>query len=147
MDSTAPPVTRLSILVVEDDPALRDIIIRVLGRAGHAVVSASTGEDALDLLAAADFDGLYCGIELPGRVDGWEVGTTFSFIWPDGPAVYASAAASEPPGPLRTGVFLRKPFVLAELVFAFETSAGRQKIRSAPGLESGRASYTPHERR
>jgi hypothetical protein len=29
--------------------------------------------------------------ELPGRVDGWEVGTTFSFIGSDRPVIYVSA--------------------------------------------------------
>jgi len=74
--------------------------------------------DALDLIAAAEFDGLYCTIELPGRADGWEVGTTFSYIWPDRPVVYASAI-SAPPGPLPKGVFLRKPFAGGMIAKAF----------------------------
>ena len=107
-----------SILVVEDDAQAREAITRALAEAGYEAVPASSGEDALDLMAAAEFDGLYCAIELPGRADGWEVGTTFNFVWPDRPVVYASAI-SVPPGPLRKGVFLRKPFMMAMLARAF----------------------------
>jgi CheY-like chemotaxis protein len=117
MDSIFPSAAP-SILVAEDDEQLRETIVRILTQAGYEAVPASTGEDALDLMAAAEFDGLYCAIELPGRADGWEIGTTFSFIWPDRPVVYASAI-SAPPGPLRKGAFLRKPFAVAMLARAF----------------------------
>ena len=110
--STAP-----SILVVEDDAQAREAIAHTLTQAGYEAVPA-TCDDALDHMAAAELDGLYCAIELPGRADGWEVGSTFSFIWPDLPVVYASAI-SAPPGPLRKCVFLRKPFLLAMLARAF----------------------------
>jgi len=111
LDSISPPATP-SILVVEDEALSREAITRALTQAGYEAVPATSGDDALDLMAAAEFDGLYCAIELPGRADGWEVGTTFSFIWPDCPVIYASAI-SVPPGPLRKGVFLRKPFMVA----------------------------------
>jgi CheY-like chemotaxis protein len=97
MDSTSPEPPSPSILVVEDDAELRALIALALKQAGHEALFASSGEDALDLMAAAEFDGLYCNIELPGQVDGWEVGTTFSVIWPDKPAVYASAVKTDPP--------------------------------------------------
>jgi CheY-like chemotaxis protein len=112
LDSISP-----SILVVEDDAQSRETITRTLTQAGYEAVPATSGDDALDLMAT-EFDGLYCATELPGRADGWEVGSTFSFIWPNPPVVYASAI-SVPPGPLRKGVFLRKPFMVATLARAF----------------------------
>jgi CheY-like chemotaxis protein len=123
MDSTSSEPPGPSILVVEDDAELRALIALALRQAGYEAVLASSGEDALDLIAAADFDGLYCTIELPGEVDGWEVGTTFSFTWPDKPAVYAAAVQAAPPGRLRHGIFLRKPFAMDRLVRVFEAGA------------------------
>jgi CheY-like chemotaxis protein len=117
LDSISPS-TAPSILVVEDDAQAREAIAYTLTQAGYEAVQATSGGDALDLMAAAEFDGLYCAIELPGRADGWEVGSTFSFIWPDRPVAYASAIFA-PPGPLRKGVFLRKPFMVAMLARAF----------------------------
>ncbi len=125
MDSTSPePPGPSSTLVVEVDKPLREDVSRTLKRAGYEVVLAGTGEEPLDLIAA-DFDGLYCEVQLPGEVDGWEVGTTFSFIWPDRPVVYASAISA--PGPLRKGVFLRKPFVVAMLARAFGSARPKSK--------------------
>ncbi len=135
MDSISPLSAAPSILVVEDDAQAREAIVDTLTQAGYKAVPASSGEEALDLMAAAEFDGLYCAIELPGRADGWEVGTTFSFIWPDRPVVYASAI-SAPPGPLRKGVFLRKPFVVRMLAKAFEPA------RAAGTVRAGSASHT-----
>jgi CheY-like chemotaxis protein len=132
LDSISPSSAAPSILVVEDDTQAREAIVHTLTQAGYEAVQASSGEDALDLMAAAEFEGLYCVIELPGQADGWEVGTTFSFIWPDRPVVYASAI-SAPPGPLRKGVFLRRPFVARMLAKAFEPArvAGTIRARSA----------------
>jgi CheY-like chemotaxis protein len=129
MDSTSPKSPSRSILVVEDDAQLRALIALALKQAGHEALFASSGEDALDLMAAAEFDGLYGNIELPGQVDGWEVGTTFSFIWPDKPAVYASAVKTDPPGRLRNGIFLRTPFAMARLVQVFEAGAIAARAR------------------
>ena len=131
MDSTAPQGVQPTILVVETDANLRKLIARTLEQAGYDAVLApsGSGEAALDLISAADFDGLYCEVQLPGEVDGWEVGTTFSFVWPDKPTVYASAVVSGPPGRLRNGVFLRKPFGLDRLVRVFETSATAARAR------------------
>jgi CheY-like chemotaxis protein len=133
MDSISSSTAAPCILIVEDDPELRETIVYTLIQAGCEVVVASCGEDALDLMAAAEFDGVYCAIDLPNRADGWEVGTTFSFIWPDRPVVCASAI-SAPPGLLRTGVFLRKPFAVAMLARVLRPvrPAGASGSGSAP---------------
>jgi CheY-like chemotaxis protein len=129
LDSILPSSAAPSILVVEHGAQAREAIVHILTQAGYEAVQASSGEDALDLMATADFDGLYCAIELPGRADGWEVGTTFSVIWPDCPVVNASAI-SAPPGPLRKGVFLRKPFLARMLAKAFEPARVAGTVRA-----------------
>jgi CheY-like chemotaxis protein len=134
MDSISPSSVAPSNFV-EDDAEAREAIVHTLTQAGYEAVPVSSGEDALDLMAAAEFDGLYCAIELPGRVDGREVGTTFSVIWPDCPVVNASAI-SAPPGPLRKGVFLRKPFFARMLAKAFEPA------RVAGTVRAGSAAHT-----
>jgi CheY-like chemotaxis protein len=134
MDSISPSSVAPSNFV-EDDAEAREAIVHTLTQASDEAVPVSSGEDALDLMAAAEFDGLYCAIELPGRVDGREVGTTFSVIWPDCPVVNASAI-SAPPGPLRKGVFLRKPLVVRMLAKAFEPA------RVAGTVRAGSAAHT-----
>jgi len=46
-----------TILLIEDDAEMRRLIARTLERAGHAVVAARTGSEAVDWLGLSVFDG------------------------------------------------------------------------------------------
>jgi adenylate cyclase len=62
-----------AILLAEDNPALRDVIVQILGMLGYAnVVEAADGQAALDQLAKREFDLVLLDIEMP-RVNGFEV--------------------------------------------------------------------------
>ena len=54
-----------SVLLVEDSSVTQDIVQLVLQQAGHRVLIAETGEDALSLLAAEDFDVVLMDFHLP----------------------------------------------------------------------------------
>ena len=61
------------ILVVDDDPHLRDVVVYTLQREGHAVTAVADGRAALDaLLAAQGFDLVVLDILMP-ELDGLEV--------------------------------------------------------------------------
>jgi two-component system, sensor histidine kinase len=55
------------ILVVEDDPVSLNVARRTLTRAGHTVVTAGNGDQALDLLAREPFDLMLVDVQLPVR--------------------------------------------------------------------------------
>jgi DNA-binding response OmpR family regulator len=59
-------------LVVEDEPAIRDVIAHALRSDGYEVVEAETGEAALELGARERFDVLLLDVMLPG-ISGVEV--------------------------------------------------------------------------
>ncbi|OAG78749.1 two component hybrid sensor histidine kinase and transcriptional regulator [Acetobacter malorum] len=63
---------QMQVLVVEDDAAIRDIVVTILGMAGHRVLEAGDGEQAFDVAAAAKgrIDLLVTDIQLPGPLDG-----------------------------------------------------------------------------
>ena len=61
-----------TILVVEDDPASRLLMTRVLGGAGYDVVAEANGEDALKRVASDSPDLVVLDVGLPG-MDGLEV--------------------------------------------------------------------------
>jgi len=63
---------RLRVLLAEDQGDNRELAELVLGRSGFEVVSAATGKEMLDKLAADEFDVLILDIQLPD-VDGLEV--------------------------------------------------------------------------
>ncbi len=60
------------ILVVDDNEANRDMLSRRLARQGHGVAMASSGQEALDSLAAQPFDLVLLDIMMPG-MNGYEV--------------------------------------------------------------------------
>jgi DNA-binding NtrC family response regulator len=58
-----------SILIVEDEPSLREFLIRGLGIVGYRVASAADGSAALEALEASTFDLLITDIVMP-KLDG-----------------------------------------------------------------------------
>jgi DNA-binding response OmpR family regulator len=63
-----------TILVVEDDPRIAEIVDDYLRHAGFGVTTARTGEDALVLAASSHHDLVVLDLGLP-RMDGFEVAT------------------------------------------------------------------------
>ncbi len=62
------------ILVVEDDPAVREVVEHTLSKEGLRTVAAESGEEALKHLRASDrFDLLVLDLMLPGEIDGYSV--------------------------------------------------------------------------
>lgn len=60
------------ILVVDDDPNSQEVLSDILGYHGMEVHAVSSGEDALDMLAAQPYDLAIIDLRLPG-MDGWEL--------------------------------------------------------------------------
>ncbi|HEU4382911.1 MAG TPA: response regulator [Anaeromyxobacteraceae bacterium] len=60
------------VLVADDEASVRELLVRVLGNAGHEVVAVESGEAALLRLARERFDILVVDKNLPG-MDGLEV--------------------------------------------------------------------------
>jgi PAS domain S-box-containing protein len=128
-------VARGTILVVEDETAVRDLTVRILGRAGYNVVEASTGEAAAHLAQGHGLppvDLLLTDVVMPG-VGGRALGEQLTALWPGLRVLYMSGYTSD--GVVRRGIlesqmpFLRKPFSAAMLL---------RKVQEV--LESGRAS-------
>jgi DNA-binding response OmpR family regulator len=61
------------ILVVDDEEAIRYSVSRILQKAGHQVVLASSGEEALDVLARQPIDVVLTDIRMPNGLDGVEL--------------------------------------------------------------------------
>ena len=61
-----------SVLVIDDESALREILSQVLTDAGHRVVSAENGKEASKALAKAAFDVVLTDVIMPEK-DGMQV--------------------------------------------------------------------------
>ena len=62
-----------TVLVVEDDAAIRQMMCRRLFLRGFQVVEAENGHDALRLVRASLPDAVLLDIGLPGGLSGWDV--------------------------------------------------------------------------
>src|ERR671921_1821220 len=67
------------VLVVEDEPIAREILVDLLKMAGYDALSVRSGEQALLTLVEerGRIDCLLTAVELPGLVDGWMVADEF----------------------------------------------------------------------
>ncbi len=83
-----------SVLVAEDNPAVREFITRSLASAGHKVTAAVDGQQALDILAREKFDVLVSDIVMP-NVDGIALAMKATRLFPDLRVVMISGYAQE----------------------------------------------------
>ncbi|MBI3184762.1 MAG: response regulator [Myxococcales bacterium] len=101
---------RPRILAVDDDPAVRVLLTRVLNRAGYDVHAVETGEEAVDYLQANPVALLIVDKNLP-RMHGLEVIRRGKELAPDVPVLLITAAP-EPQlaAQVKVEVYLPKPF-------------------------------------
>ncbi|MFZ0558537.1 MAG: response regulator [Methylovirgula sp.] len=97
-----------AVLVVEDDPLVRDVIVEMLKEAGFAVSAAAGAEEALRVLDKKRIDAVVTDIDMPGELDG--VGLA-QCIGQRKPEVGVILISGGPPRTLPPGtLFLAKPF-------------------------------------
>jgi DNA-binding response OmpR family regulator len=108
----------LNILVVEDEPTVREVVARYLQREGYAVSTASDGEEGLRLAVELRPDLLVLDLMLPG-LDGLEVCRQLRTTLQT-PVVMLTAKGEDHDVVLGLGLgaddYIRKPFSPVELV-------------------------------
>lgn len=106
----------MRILLVEDDPLIREFVVEALREAGYQVVHASTGEEALDWCRRQFADVLITDVMLPGKIDGWQIAERCREHDPSLPVIYASGFSPTQPRPVPRSRSLTKPFSPDEIV-------------------------------
>ena len=107
-----------AILVVEDFAALRVLLTRVLGAAGHRITAAETAQAAQAACEAADFDLLVTDVAIPGG-NGADLARQVASSRPGLRVLFVSGSAPDDldlPVPRARTDFLQKPFDIDELV-------------------------------
>jgi DNA-binding response OmpR family regulator len=118
-------------LVVDDEERVRYVLEETLRRVGHVVVTASSGEKALDLLRDTSFDVAVVDLKLGGHVDGLRVLEALRWRWPGTAVVILTAHGSleSALAAIREGVdaYLLKPSKPAEVRQAVQEALERRK--------------------
>ena len=115
------------ILVVDDEPTIREVVANLLQDEGYQVETAGNGAEALDRLSAARADLVLLDIMMPA-VDGYE---TLQKMQDrpdlDGLPVVLMSAAGRPSRPdPRVWAFLPKPFDLDRLLAVVREIVGSE---------------------
>jgi CheY-like chemotaxis protein len=127
-------MARGSILVIDDEADILEMIELGLSGEGYAVQLANGGTHALSLIAERPPDLVICDIKMPG-LDGIATISRLREVDPSLPAIvltgYLSPHTLEECDKLGRIQVLRKPFVFRELSTLVETSLrlGRAKTR------------------
>lgn len=85
---------RRRVLVVEDSPIVRELVVSILRTADLETVAAGDGEEALTVLAGGIPDLIISDVEMP-RVDGFELLRRVREQWPRLPMVMLTTRGSE----------------------------------------------------
>jgi CheY-like chemotaxis protein/anti-sigma regulatory factor (Ser/Thr protein kinase) len=113
------PTTPWSVLIVDDDGDLRDVLASLLTNAGHLVQQAGDGPEALSILEGAQFDVVLLDINLPS-MNGLDVLAIVRAM--PRPPLVVIMTGDDTPEPLLEAVklqayrYLRKPFPLRTIV-------------------------------
>lgn len=117
-ESFVPPKTmKPKILLLDDDVAIRQMLGRVLTREGYLVIPAATGQEALELSAAAELDLLLLDLNLPGQ-SGWDIFERLTAEDPLLPIIIITARANQlfPALGAGAGALMEKPLDLPRLL-------------------------------
>ena len=111
----------VKVLLVEDEPLIREMMAELLEDAGFDVTATCSGDEAAILLADDGFAVLLTDVTMPGTLDGIDLAEHAREIHPGLPVVFVSgrpetelrASRLSPPA-----VFVRKPYDVESLVGA-----------------------------
>lgn len=111
-------MTKIVVLVVEDEPIIRMNAVALIEDAGYDVIEASHADDAiLYLETRPDIRVVFSDIEMPGTMDGLKLLHAIRERWPPVVLILASGrvspAASDMPSET---VFLQKPYQESQLI-------------------------------
>jgi DNA-binding response OmpR family regulator len=129
-------------LVVDDEERIRYFLKKTLERIGYVVVTASNGEESLDLLRDTAFDVAIVDLNLGGHVDGLKVLEAIRWRWPGMAVVILTAHGSleSAMAAIREGVdgYLLKPAQPEEVRAAVQQALERREALQGHKAEEKR---------
>jgi putative two-component system response regulator len=120
------------ILIVDDEPAVRQLITGILAKAGHRVLTASSGPEAIGILETEDVALVLSDINMPGSISGLELIDALHARRPSLPIVFVTGSVDETSlqEAMDRGAagFITKPFKALELTRKVETAISRRLL-------------------
>jgi two-component system OmpR family response regulator len=143
-------MSSMRILVVEDELKMAGLLRRGLVEEGHAVDVTRTGDDAVWMAAATEYDAIVLDLMLPG-IDGVEACRRMreSGVWAPVLMLTARDGVDDRVAGLDAGAddYLRKPFSFAELLARLRALVRRGSVERPVVLEVGDLRLDPATRK
>ncbi len=124
----------MKILIVDDEPGLRQTLDRILGSEGHDTATAANGDDALSSLARDDVDLVLCDLRMPAMgglefLERYEAQHGRALVI----AMSAYGDADTAIAAMQRGAYdyIQKPFRAEEVILCVRKAAEREKLRAA----------------
>lgn len=132
------------ILVVDDEPLVRDLLSSYLTNSGYHCETAATGREALQKVERADISLVIADIRMP-ELNGLQLLSSLSEEYPDTAAIMITAVAdvNTAVGSMKQGAYdyITKPFNLDKVANSVENALSRRRTR----LESQKLSKSLEE--
>jgi two-component system response regulator AtoC len=122
-----------SILIVDDEEPIRQVLTEVLGGSGYVVRAAADGEEALRELSANDYDAVVTDVRMP-RMDGLSLVRAIQQVAPETTVIVMSAYGSHDLAieAMKAGAYdyLGKPFRPDEVLLVLRKAEERERLRA-----------------
>ncbi len=119
------------VLIVDDDPAMGEMLASMLGEAGYRTATARSAPEATDVASGDDFDVVLSDIKMPG-MSGIDLVGRMRDLRPETPVVLMTAFGSIDSAveAMRAGAFdyVTKPFKRDEILVVMERAAERRAL-------------------
>jgi len=121
-----------SILVAEDEDAVRVLVVKILGAQGYRVQAAPSGAAALELWRQQPgaFDLLLTDLIMPGGISGMQLAEQLRAEQPDLRVIYMSGYQGSTTGGREPANFLQKPFAPSVLAAAVRSCLDTGQVQA-----------------
>ena len=134
--------SKYTILVVDDEELIRNLLITFLSKLGHSCLTAIDGVDALDKMKGNKIDAVITDIKMP-NMDGITLTNEISMQYPGVPVMVMTAFEEEYSAGIAISVgareFIKKPFSLDEFAIRLHKmindSEALKRLKSPKGAD------------
>ncbi len=109
LDAVATTGGTRTVLVIDDEDLVRDVVARMVQDLGYAALTAADGKAGLDLVDAKQVDAVLVDLTMP-QMSGADVVAALRLRRPELPVVVCSGYDRDSRGPVQADAYLAKPF-------------------------------------
>ena len=113
-EAAVTPIALRTVLVIDDEDLVRDVVARMIEDLGYSAVTASDGQSGLDLIEQRPIDAVLVDLTMP-RMSGADVIAILRVKNPELPIVLCTGFDRDRRGPVQADAYLPKPFRIEAL--------------------------------